>query len=102
MSLVILLLFVFVFWPLIKFGWKIFRFNQEISDQNKRARQARQQARQQQQKSEKKKKIDPNVGEYVAFTEIDVTEESAQTSGNSRTTVRAEEQITDITWEDIK
>lgn len=101
MSLIFLLLFVFVFWPLIKFGWKIFRFNQEISDQNKRARQTRQQARQQQ-KPEKKKKIDPNVGEYVAFTEVEVSEESTHNSAGSTSYVKTEEQITDISWEDIK
>lgn len=61
-----------------------------------------------------KKKIDSSTGEYVKFTEVEVTatETSTETSGTSaqagsaqgasKTTYTAtEEQITDIEWTDI-
>lgn len=59
---------------------------------------------------EKRKKIDRDTGEYVKFTEVKVTESqttspedaaSGQSSASS-TDFRREEQITDVTWEDIK
>ncbi len=70
-------------------------------------------ARQQQQRSsrrpgwsaptQRRKKIDPNVGEYVKFQEITVTETTQQSADDtSRTTYTVEQQITDAEWEDIK
>lgn len=55
----------------------------------------------------KKKKIDPSVGEYVAFEEIHVSStESTQTrtdaAGRTHTTVHTESQIEDAVWEDIR
>jgi len=54
----------------------------------------------------RKKKIDPNVGEYVAFSEVSLTEEE-RTARNSATdkkeaTYTTEQQVADIEWEDIK
>ena len=48
----------------------------------------------------KRKKIDPEVGEFIKFKETDVTEVD---SSGDRTTASftAEEQITDVTWEDL-
>lgn len=47
-----------------------------------------------------KKKIDPNVGEYVEFTET--TTSTTTTDADSKsTTVVTESQITDVTWEDL-
>ena len=71
---------------------------------------------------QKPKKIDPTTGEYVKFQEVTVTETtqsassghasakngssqgSSSQSGSSSTEtgIITEEQITDITWEDIK
>lgn len=48
-----------------------------------------------------KKKIDPNVGEYVEFTETTVSESSTDEKGQTHTTHATEQQITDVTWEDI-
>ncbi|MDE6300734.1 MAG: DUF4834 family protein [Muribaculaceae bacterium] len=54
----------------------------------------------------KKKKIDPNVGEYVAFEEIKVetTTYTATESGpeGTTTTTYTESQIEDAVWEEIK
>ncbi len=50
-----------------------------------------------------KKKIDPTVGEYVAFEEI--KSETTQTAGGTagaKTYTEVEQQIVDVEWEDIK
>lgn len=60
----------------------------------------RQQSTQPQQPAKQKKKIDPNIGEYVEFTET--TESTTrQTADGTETTVKTEQQITDVQWEDI-
>lgn len=46
----------------------------------------------------RKKKIDPSVGEYVEFTETVCME---QTPPREPPAIKVEQQITDITWEDI-
>lgn len=52
----------------------------------------------------KRKKIDPEVGEYVKFQEIEVSEESTLNSDTSGTSgeYRVEQQVTDAEWEDVK
>lgn len=52
--------------------------------------------------SRKKKKIDPNVGEYVAFEEIACNTTTQTTDSDGRTTYRSESQVEDAVWEDIK
>lgn len=59
------------------------------------------------QPSRKGKKIDPDVGEYVAFEEIRTQSTSTTADGAARTdtkttdTVRVESQIEDADWEDL-
>lgn len=59
------------------------------------------------QPSRKGKKIDPDVGEYVAFEEIRTQSTSTTADGTARTetkttdTVRVESQIEDADWEDL-
>lgn len=54
----------------------------------------------------KRKKIDRNVGEYVDFEEIAVSQTETATgadgSTTSRTTTEVEQQVTDVEWEDVK
>lgn len=57
--------------------------------------------------AERKKKIDPEVGEYVKFQEISVaettetTEKSGSTTTTTTTTTVVEQQVIDAEWEDI-
>lgn len=56
-------------------------------------------------KGGKRKKIDAEVGEYVDFEEVEVTESTTQTDGGdggSRVEFKAESQVTDVEWEDVK
>lgn len=48
-----------------------------------------------------KKKIDPEVGEYVEFTETTETAHTVNPDGSTKTTTATEQQVTDIQWEDI-
>ncbi len=49
----------------------------------------------------RKKKIDKDVGEYVKFSEITISEQEKRSSGSAQTAYTAEQQVTDIEWEDI-
>ncbi len=52
----------------------------------------------------RRKKIDPNVGEYVKFQEIrteETVEQRTDAEGNTTATVAVEQQITDAEWEEI-
>lgn len=48
----------------------------------------------------RRKKIDPEIGEYVKFQEIAVTE--TDTARSEDTTYTVEQQVSDAVWEDIK
>ena len=50
------------------------------------------------------KKIDPTVGEYIKFEEIEVTateQTKTYSDGTTRSSFKVEEQIVDVEWEDI-
>lgn len=47
---------------------------------------------------QRRKKIDPSVGEYVSFEEISDTRTTSQ---DTHTTYTVEQQVTDAEWEDI-
>ena len=47
------------------------------------------------------KKIDPTVGEYVEFEEVQVYE-SIEPDGKKQVKFEAEEQITDVEWEEVR
>lgn len=69
------------------------------SGQNKKRRQ------QQSPAPVKKKKIEPGTGEYVKYEEISIQESTyteTRSSAGQSTSIVAEQQITDVEWEDIK
>lgn len=48
------------------------------------------------------KKIDPGVGEYIHFEEIEVSsEQKTDAAGRRETKFKVEEQVVDVEWEDI-
>ena len=109
LSFLILLLIFFILWPLLKAGWSFWRqmnrWNRFMADPEGEMR--RQAARAghsgQAPRKQRKKKIPRDVGEYVAFTEIEVSaEEQTRTEGSQTTSFKTEEQISDIKWVDIK
>lgn len=107
MSFFLLLLILFIVLPLIRVGIRIWQFRRQMRNfmndpfgtgQNTAGRSRRQP---EQPPQRHKKKIDPDVGEYVAFTEVTV--ESTVSDGTTEIhTVETEQQIEDVEWEDIK
>ncbi|MCM1067591.1 MAG: hypothetical protein NC418_08485 [Muribaculaceae bacterium] len=116
MSILILIIVIFILWPLLKTGWRIWmqmrsmrRFMADPAGEMRRQaeRRARQGGSRQSapQPEVKKKKISRDVGEYVEFTEIELSAEEREASrpdGGGSRTIRTEEQISDIKWVDIK
>ena len=90
-------------------GYKIHRFMRDpIGETQRRAQKEyrRQQAAYNEapkpEPTHKKKKIGPEVGEYVSFTDIEVTETEVHQNGDTSTTEYHEQQITDVEWEDVE
>lgn len=50
---------------------------------------------------QKRKKIDPNVGEYVKFEEIKTDTTTTDSSGHTSSTHTVEQQVTDVEWVDL-
>ncbi len=109
MGTFILLLFIFfIVIPLAKVLWKAYLLHRQWNKATRGMRDAFNQTRQQasqsassHQRRNKKKKIDPNVGEYVAFEEI-ACNTTTQTASQDDTAFRSEPQVEDAVWEDIK
>lgn len=100
--LIIVLLIYFVIRPL----WRGYRLYRQMQDSAAPFREAFENMRRAQEETfrkenKKKKKIDPEVGEYVAFEEISEETKVTDQTG-TKTTVRTESQIEDAVWEEIK
>ncbi len=114
MGTFLLLLFIFfIVIPLAKLSWRVFKMQRQWQKAQQQMRDAFRNAadgtdrdtahRQSAQKRRPKKKIDPNVGEYVAFEEIRVTSSSSETtSADGTRTFKSESQVEDAVWEEIK
>lgn len=111
-TILFLLLFFFVLWPLGRVAWTMWRQYRAVKQQFRRAFGGRDGAGatdprdRQPQPPVKKKKIARDVGEYVAFEEIRTftasDDEGNRTEYAERTTVSVESQVEDADWEDIK
>lgn len=114
LSFLLILLLVFILWPVITTGWRLWsqmrsmrRFMADPEGEMRRraARAARNSASSQPRPARKKKKINRDVGEYIDFTEVEISdEERARADAQSRASanIKPEEQISDIKWVDIK
>lgn len=88
---------------------RLIRVSRQWQNTFKQARNQQQQRQQQHQQQQQRrrsgtqhpgKKIDPSVGEYVEFTET--TTPQTDTDAAPRTAhTPVEQQITDVTWEDL-
>lgn len=129
LSFLLLVIVVFVLWPLLVAGWKIFRqvrtMHRFMNDPMGEMR--RQAERQNRRRSDgasgnpfaswftsrasdgdspgprrRGKKIPRDIGEYISFTEIKLSEQELKAYfERTATRVRGEEQITDIRWTDL-
>lgn len=104
--LILLLVWFFILAPFIKLINVSRQWNKTFGDAQKRAQQRQASQRKHEKQNKRKKKIDPNIGEYVEFTETTVNNTNSttadknakSTTGNSAAT---ESQITDVSWVDI-
>lgn len=109
-TILFLLLFFFVLLPLARIAWAAWRQYrllrdhmrraQEFEDRFRRAAGATDSAHEPQQPAARKKKIDPDVGEYVQFEEMRVYASDDIDEAPAATEAPAE-QIEDADWEDI-
>lgn len=104
--LLILILFAVIFVPLAKALWAIFsqvrKVRQFMNDPTSYFRGAYGAADNNGRSKKKKKKFEPNEGEYIEFTEISCNTTTQSADGSTTTSYTREEQVTDIEWEDIK
>ena len=106
----LVILIVFVVIPVFRIAYAIYkarrqaqRFFERFNNQNRAASGSRRQS-EPQPKPAKRKKINPEDGEYVSFEEISVfrSTTTADNAGSSAQKVETEQQIVDVEWEDIK
>lgn len=106
LSFLFFLLAIFLIWPLIQLvfvlwrngrAWRRFMQN-GTSGSSYRTRNSYK--RQEPKPERPKKKFGADVGEYVAFTEVE-TNSTTTKSDDTQTATVVEEQITDIKWEDL-
>lgn len=110
MWLLFVILFIiglFIIWPVLKIALKIHRqyrnlrrmMNGEFPGDEPRGRQRRAANRKPSKPEPKKKKIQPEVGEYVEFEEIETSE--AHSGNSNEVKFKSEAQISDVEFEDI-
>lgn len=104
LSFLLIILLVFVLWPLVTGMWRIWaqvrsmrRFMADPEGEMRRRSGSRADANAQ---TPKKKKIARDVGEYVEFTEVESSYNN-NTDGAPSSFIH-EEQVTDVKWVDIK
>ena len=107
MSFILILLLVFVFVGFVRVYAQYRRIRNAMRGQANAYRRRTEEQRRYERPggwspapSRKQKKIDPTVGEYVEFTEMEATTTS-ETDAQGNTRVRTEAQVTDVKWEDI-
>lgn len=107
-SLILTLVIIYILWLVFRPLWYGMRQYRSFMNQAERARSAYARAASgfggaASGKQPKKKKIDRDTGEYVAFTEIEVTQSQTTTTATDGegNTFTAEEQVTDVKWTDL-
>lgn len=114
MTFVLILIFIFIIWPIIRVGWTIHRMRSQArkayeemyaraTGGNPEAQPSRKAGWSRPAKA-KAKKIDSSVGDYVTFEEIkaETTQSDFSSRGTDSRTVVTEQQITDVEWEEVK
>lgn len=105
-----LLLFIFfIVIPLFRVGWRAWQLHRQWRRATEDLRSAFGGTAGQQRRpadnpapKRRKKKIDPEVGEYVAFEEIKSEATASYTTDGKTSSFRAESQVEDAVWEEIK
>ena len=114
LAFILFLLILFVVWPLLRFGWTIYRVRRQYNDTVNRARQAAREAEATRSsggwaspRRKPSKKVRPDEGEYVEWEEITEsttteTTDHGEHRKTSSTSTYFTERISDAEWEDVK
>lgn len=108
MTFIISFLLILFLYKLGKILWRGWTFSRQWRRATENMREAYRRAaeganRSPEQPTPKKKKIDPTVGEYIAFEEVKTeTSTFEATSDGNSSSIRAESQVEDAVWEEIK
>lgn len=112
MGTILLLLFIFfIVIPLCKIAWRIWQVHSTFSRMRRQMNDAARDASgnasaetrgRQRQPRRKRKKIDPAVGEYIAFEEVETGSSTTTAGPASDTGFKAEPQVEDAVWEEIR
>lgn len=105
--LILVLIGYFVIWPIVKVAIRVRSAQRQFRDAMSgtgasawtRASQTSRPGGWSRPFRRKPKKIGPEVGEYVAFEEVDIAEES---TAEAPADFNAEPQVSDAEWEDLK
>lgn len=108
LALIFIIIILVVVWPVIKVAMTVKNYQRKVRDA---FRQATGQQSGSSEPGERrggwsraprvKKKITHDVGEYVEWEEITTSTVAEDQAGNTYTSFRREEQVTDVEWEDI-
>lgn len=114
MEIIIILLIIFVLWPIIRVVWAAYKLKRGYESAMRNARQAAREANRASRpagwatpRGPKAKVVNQNEGEYVEWEEITVSQEATSTDGNAKSARRTKvssyitERISDADWEDI-
>lgn len=128
LSFLLLLLIIFVLWPILTAGWRIFRqfrmmrrfMNDPMGEMRRQAERQNRDRRdtsagnpfgfwfggsdgpEEPRKERRSKKIPRDIGEYIPFTEIRISEQELKAYfARTATYVGKENQVTDIKWTDL-
>lgn len=104
-----LLLLFFVIIPLIKVGWRIWQAQRTFSRMQQQMHDTMYGGRRPgagtatATPKRRKKKIDPEMGEYVAFEEVRAeASQTTETNAGGTGSFRTESQVEDAVWEEIR
>ena len=103
LTLIVLIYIVRIFiWPVLKIFYKIKKVKNNFTTDYKNSRHQERNSREKS-KEKRNKKIDPNVGEYVAFEEVTTVSYTETVNDNSTVIQQTyEEQTVDAEWEELK
>ena len=98
-TILLILFLIFIVWPVVRTS---IRIRSAMTDRARQAAGSGFRNPSSAGQKRKRKKIDPNVGEYVEFVEISTVRDELNTDNSGNTSkFRTEQQIVDAEWVDI-
>lgn len=101
-TILLILFLIFIVWPVVRTSIRIRSVMRDMTDRARQAAGSGFRNPSSAGQKRKRKKIDPNVGEFVEFVEISTVRDELNTDNSGNTSkFRTEQQIVDAEWVDI-